>query len=247
MARLESTGQQGFRELRDKFQARLERCNTLEESAQAWADLFYREFEESIVLARVYATIRFAQLPLDTQDFVRKLARAKGVASDLVNDTFVLTLLGTRGSRPEWNDRKKSQGHAGIPLVHASFVESIPMIARMMAEMGAGIDWIDKHDTKVVVNTIGKLAGVFYVRDAKSAVDPKGRLIIPAQDFVATHNVKTVFGMGGAYLNGSFVVLVAFSRETIDKGRVEPLITLVNFFKTATMNAVAGGKLFASG
>lgn len=124
--------------------------------------------------------IRFGHQPSDVQSFVRKLAQAKGVASNLGNDTFVL-------------------------------------------------------------------AGVFYFRDAKSAVDQKARLIIPAQDFVAKHNVKTVFGMGGAYLNGSFVVFVAFTRETIDKSRIEPLMTLVNFFKTATMNAVVGGKLFVSG
>ncbi len=57
-----------------------------------------------------------------------------------------------------------------------------------------------------------------------------------AQDFVAEHNIRTVFGLGGSYLNGSFVTVIIFTRETIEQSKVESFMSLVNTFKSATMN-----------
>lgn len=64
---------------------------------------------------------------------------------------------------------------------------------------------------------LGGFNGVFYVDDASSARDAQDRLIIAARDFVAEHGVKTVFGMGGAYPDGTLLVIIVFAREHLTR------------------------------
>jgi hypothetical protein len=217
---------------------------TLEGAAQQLTDFFYQELVESVVLVRVYVTLRYWQLTTEQKLFAQRLAQAKGISDAIRPETFALTLLGTRGDRDEWNDRRRSQGHAVIPLTGASFVESIPMISRLMKDMGIGIDWLDKGDTQIVTKVLGILAGVFYVEDAKSALDCRDRLVIPDQGFVVDNQVRTVFGIGGGYPNGSFATLIVFTRETLSKAQVELFLSMINIFKTGTMSAAMRGRIF---
>src|SRR5512144_2112177 len=99
-----------------------------------------------------------------------------------------------------WNDRRNSQGHVGIPLATSDFIEAIPMMSRLLKELGMGLDWIDSNDTSMVARALGSSSGLFYVPDAALEIDAKGRKVIAGQDFVKTHGVKTVFGMGGAFI-----------------------------------------------
>ena len=80
--------------------------------------------------------------------------------------TPVLSLLGTRGAVPRWNSRHLSEGHVGIPLASAEFVDAIPMIASLVKQLGVGIESADDVETAIVTNTLGTAAGVFYVDDA---------------------------------------------------------------------------------
>jgi len=92
----------------------------------------YDEFEESIVLARLFATVPFGELPAYNQEFVNKLADSTGI-TQLINDkTYILSLLGTHGVEENWNARLNSQGHIGIPLASADFIDSIPMMSRLL-------------------------------------------------------------------------------------------------------------------
>ena len=131
-----------------------------------------------------------------------------------------------------------------IPLVTANFVESIPMVARLMTDMGIGTDWFDKLEPDILVKNLGRAAGVFYVRDAKTWLDGRNRKIVSAQDFVTAHDIKTVFGLGGSYLNGSFVIMIMFTRETIEQSQAEAFMPLVSTFKTATLSLVMDGAIF---
>ncbi len=82
-------------------------------------------------------------------------------------------------------------------------------------------------------------------RDAKTRVDQQNRKIVSAQDFVAAHDIKTVFGLGGSYLNGSFVTIIIFTREFVEQSQAEGFMLLVNAFKIATMRLVMQGAIFA--
>lgn len=244
MSKLKNCSPIEIRNFREQIQSELKDCAHLHEAAQKCAHLFYQEFQESIVLARVFMTLPFKDLPPRGKAFVTNMASTKGILPLLNDKTQVLSLLGTYGSAPEWNDCYQSRGHLGIPLLTSGFIDSIPMISRLMSDMGIGSDWFDKLEPDVLVKSLGRVAGVFYVRDANTWLDLQNRKIVSAQDFVAEHNVRTVFGLGGSYLNGSFVTVIIFTRETIEQSKVESFMSLVNTFKSATMNLVMEGAIF---
>src|ERR1700712_2299816 len=118
----------------ERLRARIEkfRSNDLESAAQDFAGLFVEEFEE-VVLARVFAVLPYAVLPAAERAFADGCVG--GDPSRLSPRTPVLTLLGTRGTQPEWNSRKLSNGHLAIPLLDRSFVQGAPMIAKLLADL----------------------------------------------------------------------------------------------------------------
>ena len=233
-----------IRDFRNRMQEELKTSKHLQEAAQICARLLYEEFQESIVLARLFVTLPFHDLPPRDQTFVKALAGAKNILSLLNDKTPVLSLLGSYGAQTAWSDRYQSQDHLGIPLVTANFVESIPMVARLMTDMGIGADWFDKLEPDILVKNLGRAAGVFYVRDAETWLDGRNRKIVAAQDFVTANEIKTVFGLGGSYLNGSFVTMIMFTRETLEQAQAEAFMLLVNTFKTATLSQVMDGAIF---
>ena len=123
------------------------------------------------------------------------------------------------------------------------------MMSRLLKELGLNLDWIDSNDTEIVTKAIGKMGGVFYVPDAHTAVDQKGRKIISAQDFVEANNIKTVFGLGGGYMigdaNAAFITIIIFTNEDIDKSQAEKFLTVINSFKTITVRLAIENKIFS--
>jgi hypothetical protein len=168
-----------------------------------------------------------------------------GAGAALTATTPVLSLVGTQGQKPAWNDRRKSKQHGAIPLISADFVDGIPMIARLLRELGVPLDWIDTHDARRLVTTIGSTGALFYVEDAVRAMDDRGRKVIPAVDFVFAYDVKSVFGTGGAYSGGQLLVLVVFCRDQVARTTAEMFVPLVDFFKSKTASLVAPAKVFA--
>jgi hypothetical protein len=157
----------------------------------------------------------------------------------------VLCLLGSRGERPQWNRRTTSRGHLAIPLVGPDFVAAIPMIARLLKDLGVAVLGVEGGASRLVTRTVGALSSVFYVEDAATARDEHGRAIIGDQDFVRESGVRSVFASGGAYtLERSFVVLVAFAREHVPRPVAERFAPLASVFKTGTMGLVDAGRLF---
>ena len=220
-------------------------CETLEQAAQIVVDILSEELGDRLGLARVFATVPFGELPESNRTFVTNLATTNNIMPLIKNDTLILSLLGTRGAKPEWNDRHKSQGHMGIPLASVSFVEKIPMISRLLKQVGLDLDWIDSEDTDIVTKSISGISGVFYVQDAEQAVDNQGRTIIPAQDFVSANNIQTVFGLAVGYPKSKkFVTIIVFCREMLDKDEVELFTPLIDAFKANTASLVLSGSFF---
>jgi hypothetical protein len=218
--------------------------DTLADAAQEYVSILYEQFKDSVVLTRLFATIPLKDLPEANRESAVSLARANGMVKQLKEDTLVLSLLGSRGARPEWNDRRASKGHVGIPLASSDFVDRIPMISRLLSQLGAGIDWIDRNDTQLVSSVFKSISGVFYVNDAATETDSRGRRIISAQDFVEKEGVKTVFGIGGCYVGTSlFFANIVFLREYVKKGIAEQFMSSASKFKIATMGPVVNGRI----
>lgn len=223
-------------------QKELGEAKTLEQAAQRTVDLMTEKFKDGLALARVYTTVPYKTLPPTNKNWVDGLVKAKQIT--VTGETPVLSLVGTRGTKPQWNDRKKSEGHVGIPLASSAFVESIPMIARLLSDLGFKAEWLDRASTGVSSVT-GEWSGLFHVPDAKVSKDQKSRHIIPAQDFVAEQGVKTVFGVGGSYPNGTFFAMIFFTKEDLSKELAERFMPIISTFKVGTTKLAQSGAVFA--
>jgi hypothetical protein len=217
----------------------------LEEAAQELVAGLHKQFGESVVLARVYVTAPFDTLPTSNKTFVQSLAESAGAESDLKVTTPVLSLIGTYGQEEDWCDRRKSKDHVGIPLISSEFVDAIPMISRLLHELGVPMDWIDTHETEMIIKTVGREAGLFYVENAAEATDYEGRKIIAAQEFVSDYDVKSVFGIGGAYAQGQVFTVVAFCRDAFPRDVAEHFVPLTNSFQSKTATFAEANKIFA--
>jgi hypothetical protein len=227
-----------------ELEPRVERAKCLEEAAQEMVAALQTKFDESVVIARAFVTVPFAELPPSNKEFVLNLAKSAGAEAELKATTPVLSLIGTCGKEADWKDRRKSKGHVGIPLISSAFVGAIPMISRLLNELGIPLEWADSHDTEVIVKSIGSSAGLFFVEDAASATDSQGRKVIAAQDFVSDHKVRSVFGIGGAYLGGQMLVLVVFCRDVLSRGIAERFLEVANLFKGKTLSLATPAKVF---
>ena len=103
---------------------------------------------------------------------------------------------------------------------------------------------MDAAPERVARRLAGGFNGVFFVKDATSARDAEGPLIIPAQDFVSAERVKTVFGMGGFYPDDTLIVIIVFAREELDRLQVDRLTSLLSVLKGDTFGLVRARKLF---
>ena len=231
-------------ELRAKVESQIQQAKTLSEAADALAREIYSRFGESVVLARCFVTVPLNHLPPTRKQFVQNLAKSAGADTALTSTTPVLSLLGTAGREADWNSPSASKGHLGIPLISSAFVGEIPMISRLLKELGVPLDWIDSHDSEIIKKSVGTSAGLFFVDDASKATDNEGRKLIAAQDFVAQYKVKSVFGLGEAYANGQMVVNVVFCCESFPRSTAEHFVNLMSSFKNTTASLVESSKLF---
>jgi hypothetical protein len=86
---------------------------------------------------------------------------------------------------------------------------------------------------------------LFFVVDVQSARDALGRPIIqPA--FAKSEHVGSVFGMGGAYLDGTLVIAIVFTTEPMTRQHADRFGSFISSFKIATMAVQESGKIWAS-
>ncbi len=225
----------------------LKGCTSLEHAAQTLAKKVYTTYQSSTVLARVYATVPYGRLPADARSFVDAVAATTAGNAPLTDATPCLSLLGTYGLEPAWQTRRMSRGHLAIPLLSRAFVEAAPMIARLFKDLGIDLAWIDNPTSDFSRALVGGFNGVFFVQDAGTAKDPKNNFVIPAQSFVAQNKVKTVFGMGGFYMQGTMVAIILFTREQVSRMQAERFSALSSILKVATNTHVVGGRIFEQG
>ena len=216
---------------------------TLREAAQLCVERLYREFGESLVLARLFATVPFGFLPEQEQAYARRLAAQRNALDGLTEDTTVVTLLATRGMKQEWNDVRTSHQRLAVPLLNPSFLKTIPLVGRRLGNTMLDLPWLEEQRTLVMVNTMGKMSQLVYVGDARTTLAGDGQKAVFDQKFVDTYGVRTVLALGGSYLNGTVVVLMLFTNEELVEEQVTKLTPLVNTIKAATMQQVMDSKI----
>lgn len=64
------------------------------------------------------------------------------------------------------------------------------MVSRLMSDMGINSDWFDERERDVLVKSLGRAAGVFYVRDARTWLDHQNRKIVSAKVATMRHAME---------------------------------------------------------
>ena len=239
MALIARTTYEDVERIGEELTLALRTADSLEAAAQSFVTQLVRRFP-SVALARVFGTVRLNRLP--SAESVAAGTAAGGVG--LLPSTEVLTLLGTAGARPEWNDRHRSQAHLAIPLVSRAHVDEIPMVARLLADLRYKLN-DDATTSAFVTRAFANANGLFFVPDAATTRDEKGRNIVPAADFIREHEIRSVFGFGGSYvIQPMFVSTVLFTRESLTKAAAMNFLQLSSAFKAGTSRFVSRGMLF---
>jgi hypothetical protein len=203
---------------------------SVQDAGQNFASVFCESFS-SLVLARVFLVMPFARLPAADQAFARTL-----VANDprLAARTPTLSLLGTYGHEQSWRDRTRSKGHLAIPLLDKAFVSEIPMIAKLLGDLDFDLASLNADFGLATSPMAGAGDGKFFVADAETTVDARGRHIIPNREFVSAHRVRTVFGMGGSYFDGTLAVSILFTDERLEQLVTDRYASFIGTFKITT-------------
>ena len=192
-------------------------AQSMEEAATRIVRYLYDELGDSdggraCVLVRLYKTHPYGGLPVDVRSF------AGDVLGDVPpDDVRCLTLLGTVGDLPAWNDRRQSQGHQAIPLPSEQLVEQLPMVRQLITQLGLEVSTVIRPDPASTRELSQRTYDVFHVAEAK------GSSYLPAQDFVAAHGVASALGFGGMLYTGDFYAVVLFSRIPVSADAAQML------------------------
>lgn len=197
-------------------------AETMEEAAQGLTDYLHRNLVDAdgrpaAPLVRLYKTHRYRDLEPDLQEFAQRAA----VAEELRPKTRCLTLLGTSGAEPDWNDRRSSLGHRAIPLTSAEVVSQSPMIAALITQLGADIGTVVEPGDGMTIELHHRAYDLFFVPDAE------GSPMVPAQDgFVRPYGIHSVVGSGGMLPSGDLFALILFTTQHLDRATADLFRTM---------------------
>jgi hypothetical protein len=214
-------------------------ARSVEQAAEHFTSTLAHELPD-IVLCRLFAVVPFERLPPPDGAFATSLA---GKGRVLGASSPVLSLLGTYGREPAWQSRQASVGHLAIPLVSGDFVSRIPMVSALLRALHVDLADLDDAPTFFTRRMEGGRNGALYVGDARSVVDAEGRRVISA-DFVESYGVRTVFAMGGPYIDGTLVAIIVFTDVDVPKLATDRFASFVSNFKMATQSLVMGGRIY---
>lgn len=199
----------------------IDRSASIEDAAQGMTGYLYRSLiadgQPACALVRCYKTHPFNELPPDLQIFARRALNREPENPRLT----CLTLLGTSGSKPEWNTRLRSIGHQAIPLANEQMVEQAPMVSQLIRQFGLDPKAVITPTPQILQQDEGRSYGVFYVPRAA------GSPYIPAQeDFVLREGIASVVGIGGLLRSGDMIAIILFSRVPIPEETAKRFRTL---------------------
>lgn len=189
---------------------------SFEGAAQALVDEIYAAITEedggsAFALLRLYRTMSYECLPLDLREQIHPTSAR------------YLILMGTRGSEPQWCDRRRSRHHQIMPLD-----ESLPpMFKGMFHEFG--FDWQEAANQDVPHPHRGRnsFSEYFYLPEAA------GSPFIPEQEeFVRRYGIGSVIAVGSQFISGDAYVLIGFGRCTCSAGQAEAFSELSVYVST---------------
>lgn len=182
------------------------------------------------VLVRFYKTHNAELLDESSRRFAEAV-----LGEPVAPGTKCLTLFGTAGVEPAWNDRSRSEGHKAIPLPSAQLLARFPMISSLMSQMGVDVARLLDSQPRPVPVDGGQPYNVFHVHEAL------GSPFVPAQaGFVEPYGVHSALGFGGELATGDLYAVILFSTEPIAPTTATLFRALALAVKVAVMPFAAG-------
>ena len=187
--------------------------SSMEDAAARIVGYFYDELrapggDHALALVRFFKTHLFDALEPEQQKFARAIIRGTEPPPGMK----CLTLLATRGDEPDWNSRRRSRGHAAIPLPSEKMVENAPMISQLITQLGLEIGTVVRADRDTILDLAQKTYNVFYVPEAKGSP-----YIVAQKDFVIPYGIRSVLGFGGMLPSGNLFAVILFAKVPIGR------------------------------
>ncbi|MHB8588433.1 MAG: hypothetical protein ACYDA0_06230 [Candidatus Dormibacteraceae bacterium] len=153
-------------------------------------------------LVRFYRTINFADLDPSLQGYAASAMRPSKPWPSMK----CFTLLGTAGELPEWNRRQTSAAHRAIPLSSRVAIEKLPMVSRLIRDLGVSVDALVDPPVSETTSDPGVPLNVFYVQRAE------GHRSVPDQRFVREHGIQSVVAFGGSISTSDLWTIIIFTQ-----------------------------------
>ena len=193
-------------------------ASSAQDVAQRIASYLFRQLgndqtgRQDCVLVRCFLTRPYGALDPQSQDCARR-ALACGPGS---LDMKCLTLFGTAGERPEWNERHRSRRYRSIPLGDKQVVSQFPMVSQLLQQLGVDLTSKTQPKSDLPVDQTEHTLDVFHVPEAK------GSPFLPAQEeFVIPFGIESVLGFGGVLPSKEFFTVILFSKQKISRETAE--------------------------
>jgi PAS domain S-box-containing protein len=193
-------------------------ATSAQDVAQRIASYLYQQLgndqtgRQDCVLVRCFLTRPYRELDSQSQDCARRVL-ACGPGS---LDMRCLTLFGTAGERPEWNERHRSRRYRSIPLGDKQVVSQFPMVSQLLQQLGVDLTSKTQPKSDLPVDQTEHTLDVFHVPEAK------GSPFLPAQEeFVIPFGIESVLGFGGVLPSKEFFTVILFSKQKISRETAE--------------------------
>jgi two-component system NtrC family sensor kinase len=217
-----------------------EGATSMEETSNRIVRYFYENLrsrdraKSDCVLVRLFKIHPYSELETPLQAF----ARQKLQHNTPDPQTKCLTLMATVGQKARWNSRLSSFKHQVIPLVDEKTIDRLPMIARLIEQLGLERKMIVQPQPEELLELHQKTFNVFYIPDAISSPD-----IPDKEGFVIPHAIQSVLGFGGLLPSGNLFAVILFLKTQIPQSTAEMFSSLAFNIKAALL-PFEGGIVF---
>ena len=209
-----------------------------EDVAQRVAGFLYSQLGDARTGERDCALVRcFLTRPYRTLDpLSQACARQVLGRAPRSSEVKCLTLAGTAGLRPEWNDREHSRRYRAIPLISAQFIAQFPMFSQLLQQLGVALESASHVESDLLVDWVEQTFNVFHVPEAK------GNPAVPVQaSFVIPYGIESVLGFGGVLPSKTLFMVILFSRQHVSRETAELFKPLALSVKLALSPFEEGG------
>lgn len=193
----------------------------------------HRSGQRACALVRFYKTHPYGMLDAGRRHF----ASPRSTGEVTSPDARYLALLATTGDEPAWQSVAGSRNHQAIPLESAENAARVPMVLRLIDQLGIDFTASPQASSSVTVAVDSRS------NDDDGAGLPSADVLIP-DPFLDRHGIRSILGFGGQLPAGDLFAVVLFTRVSIE-ARARDLFKTLALAVKVSVTAFARGPVFS--